>query len=135
MIFVDASAMVAVLLEEPDARTLFMRMQRGPAITSAVAIFETALAVRRRFESTVEQAEADVAKLTRGLGIEIVPIDPTHATLALDAHARFGKGHHPASLNMGDCFAYAMAKAHGAALLYKGDDFVKTDIASAADSA
>jgi len=135
VIFVDASAMVAVLLDEPDARALFMRMQRGPAITSAIAIFETALAVRRRFESTVEQAEADVAKLMSGLGIEIVPIQPAHATLALEAHARYGKGRHPAALNMGDCFAYALAKAHGAALLYKGDDFVKTDIASAVDSA
>lgn len=59
---------------------------------------------------------------------------PDIAAIALEAHARFGKGRHPAALNMGDCFAYALAKAHGAALLFKGDDFVKTDIALAVES-
>ena len=63
--------------------------------------------------------------------IEIVPVDLALARLAADAFARFGKGRHPAALNYGDCFAYALAKANGAALLFKGTDFALTDVASA----
>jgi ribonuclease VapC len=62
------------------------------------------------------------------LGFRIVPIAASEFELAMDAYARFGKGRHPTRLNLGDCFAYACAKANRARLLFKGDDFAKTDI-------
>jgi len=135
MIFVDASALAAIILREPEADRFIDALSRGErAVTSPLAIFEAALAVRRRFESTVREAVADVDELVSDLAIEIVPIERSQGHHALDAFDRFGKGRHPAGLNMGDCFAYALAKAHGAALLFKGDDFVKTDIAAAVES-
>lgn len=66
------------------------------------------------------------------LGISIVPTDQQQATLAAEAFLRFGKGRHPAGLNLGDCFSYALAKSLNAPLLYKGEDFGRTDIGSAA---
>ena len=135
MIFVDASALAAIILREPEADRFIDALSRGErAVTSPLAVFEAALAVRRRFESTVREAVADVDELVSDLAIEIVPIERSQGHDALDAFDRFGKGRHPAGLNMGDCFAYALAKAHGAALLFKGDDFVKTDIAAAVES-
>lgn len=65
------------------------------------------------------------------LGIELVPISAIHADLAIEAFRRYGKGLHPAGLNFGDCFAYALAKERGEPLLFKGDDFAQTDIVSA----
>lgn len=135
MIFVDASALAAIILREPEADRFIDVLSRGErAVTSPLAVFEAALAVRRRFESTVREAVADVDELVSDLAIEIVPIERSQGHGALEAFDRFGKGRHPAALNMGDCFAYALAKAHGAALLFKGDDFVKTDIALAVES-
>jgi len=134
MIFVDASALAAIILREPEADRFIDALSRGErAVTSPLSVFEAALAVRRRFESTVHEAVADVDELVSDLAIEIVPIERSQGHSALEAFDRFGKGRHPAALNMGDCFAYALAKAHGAALLFKGDDFVKTDIAVAVE--
>jgi ribonuclease VapC len=134
MIFVDASALAAIILREPEADWFIDALSRGErAVTSPLAVFEAALAVRRRFESTVREAVADVDELVSDLAIEIVPIERSQGHSALEAFDRFGKGRHPAALNMGDCFAYALAKAHGSALLFKGDDFVKTDIAVAVE--
>ena len=74
-------------------------------------------------------AHQDVVNFIAARRIAIVPIGDQEADAALDAHRRFGKERHPARLNMGDCFAYACAKTNGAALLYKGDDFARTDLA------
>lgn len=136
MIFVDASALVAMIVGEPDAAILADALDRSTAaFTSPIAVFEAVLGVRRVRKSTLAEAQADVDSVLDAAGIEVVPIHPTVANGALDAHALYGKGRgHPAQLNMGDCFAYAMAKSRGAALLFKGDDFVHTDIRSAAAS-
>jgi ribonuclease VapC len=78
-----------------------------------------------------EAARQRVKLFLDELGFEVVSIESREFALATAAYARYGKGRNPAKLNMGDCFAYACAKAHGAALLFKGDDFVLTDIGSA----
>ena len=70
-------------------------------------------------------------ELLKSLAIEIVTISPEQADLAREAYQKFGKGNHPAKLNLGDCFAYALAKARGEPLLFKGDDFRLTDIEAA----
>ena len=76
------------------------------------------------------EARAEVAEFLERAGIDVVPIDRVAGDIAIDAHARYGKGSgHPARLNLGDCFAYAMAKQHGVPLLYKGADFSQTDLA------
>ena len=128
--FVDASVLVAILLEADDAKELSARIERSERrLTSPLSIYEAALAVCRVHSKSVPEAESRVRALVRLAGIPIEPVVDETASLALEAHAKFGKGRHPARLNMGDCFAYAMAKHHGVPLLYKGDDFSQTDLA------
>jgi len=136
MIFVDASALVAMITGEPDAPVLADALDGSAAVfTSPIAIFEAVLGVRRVRNSTLAEAQADVDSVLDAAGIEVVPIHPTIANGALEAFALYGKGRgHPAQLNMGDCFAYAMAKSRGAALLFKGDDFAHTDFPPAVAS-
>lgn len=129
MIFVDASALCAILLNETDSdRFAEKLMNRAGLVTSAIAVFEAVAAVARSVNGGVAAARHDVADLLEANSIRLVPIGDAERELALDAFDRFGKGRHPARLNMGDCFAYACARTHGAALLFKGDDFSLTDI-------
>jgi ribonuclease VapC len=129
--FVDASALLAILLQEPEADILADRLaEPGKKLTSAVALFETVAALMRRKAVSRMVAEDLVRRLLVLAGIEIVPVDDTVGRAALEAFDRYGKGGgHPAQLNMGDCFAYAVARIHGVALLYKGNDFARTDLA------
>jgi ribonuclease VapC len=130
--FVDASAMCAILLEEPEARAIELKLAEAQArFTSPVAVFETVLAVMRHKAVQPDKARAAVARFIDTTRIEQLVIGDAEREAALDAMARFGKGRHPARLNMGDCFAYACAKVHGVPLLFKGDDFAQTDIAQA----
>jgi ribonuclease VapC len=132
MIFVDASAMTAALKSEPAADRIFDCLEGdGPFFTTPIAVYETALAVARISKSTVPDAIADVIEFLSASSIEVRPIAAEHGVAALSAFARFGKGRHPAKLNMGDCFAYAAAKARNAKILFVGDDFVHTDLESA----
>lgn len=86
----------------------------------------------RKRHASVEEAEEDVNEFLRVAGISAVPITERDAETALSAFSRYGKGRgHPARLNLGDCFAYAVARNHRTALLFKGEDFEKTDIPSA----
>jgi ribonuclease VapC len=135
--FVDASAIVAILTQEAGADMLAGTLEEALSpITSAIAVYEATLGVRRKRRSTVEEAQKDVADFLRLTGIRLVPIARDEADRALDAFARFGKGRgHPAQLNMGDCFAYAMAKAHRTSLLFNGNDFAMTDIPAATSHA
>jgi ribonuclease VapC len=131
MIFVDASALVAILTREPEARALVDRLGHETGrLTSSLAVFEAALAVARKRGVTVEEARRDVLDFVRGAQMTIREIGEEEGFIAIDAHARYGKGRHPAGLNMGDCFAYACAKLSGATLLYKGADFDATDLRS-----
>lgn len=129
MIFVDASAFVAILTEEPEADELGARLLASSTrMTSAIAVYEATLAVARKKGFELDAVALRVERFMRSLGIDTVEIGEPHARLAIDAHARYGKGRHPAALNMGDCFAYACAKLTGAELLYKGVDFDLTDL-------
>lgn len=132
--FVDASAIVAILTREPDAEALadVLDDARSP-ITSPIAVFEATLGLCRKRHASVEEAAADVREFMAAGGVRCVPITPKEGETALAAFARYGKGRgHPAQLNLGDCFAYAVARNYGARLLFKGDDFSKTDIGPAA---
>ena len=134
MIVVDASAIVAMLTREPDADTLLSALATaGPAETTPIAVYEAVLGLSRKRQWSVAEAETHVGDFLRAAGVAVQPIQPETVHVALEAFARYGKGRgHRARLNLGDCFIYAQAKAGGASLLYKGDDFSKTDIESAA---
>ncbi|MBB6306647.1 type II toxin-antitoxin system VapC family toxin [Xanthobacter tagetidis] len=129
-LFIDASALVAILNEEPEA-LLFLRLIEEAClpVTSPVATFETVLAVMRITGWDAGAAQDFVTELLAMLGIAQEPVTPAIASEAVSAFARFGKGRHPAALNLGDCFAYGAARTLGAALLFTGDDFSRTDIA------
>lgn len=130
--FVDASALCAILLEEPEGEALALKLsQASYRLTSAVAVFETVRALVRVIEMDVAAARAVVTHFLDGAEIRTVEIGDAEREVALDAMDRFGKGRHPAKLNMGDCFAYACARTHAAPLLFKGDDFSRTDITAA----
>jgi ribonuclease VapC len=128
--FVDASALVAILLDEPEADRIAAALDTNDThLTSPVAIFETVAALMRRKGCSRSIAEQWVQAALATARIGIVPITEEIGRVALDAYDRYGKGRrHPAQLNMGDCFAFACARVHGVALLYKGDDFAKTDL-------
>jgi ribonuclease VapC len=132
MTFVDASAIVAMLTEEADGDELAGRLAKYPgSVTSAIALYEAAIAIARRRSWAIDEAVGLVDGFIALARIDIVPIGAAEARAAIEAFDRFGKGRGPARLNMGDCFAYACAKVHGLPLLFKGDDFAKTDIAAA----
>jgi ribonuclease VapC len=132
MIFVDASAMVSILAGEADSDTIADRMERtSNRLCSAISIWEAMAAMSHRFGFGPVAARRDVEMFRQEAGLRLVVIGETEAELAAIAYAKFGKGRHPAALNMGDCFAYACAKSNNAKLLFKGDDFSKTDIAVA----
>lgn len=128
--FVDASAIIAVLTYEEE-KTRFettLRDSDRTIITSPLAIYEAVLGVRRKLSCSLTEAKRSVADFLKEAEAEIAAIDKEVGDMALAAFERFGKGQHRASLNMGDCFAYACAKMNRVPLLCKGDDFVHTDI-------
>lgn len=130
--FVDASALTAMLTDESDARVLLARMQSYPKrITSPLAVWETVVAVARILGLTARDAESAVEDYLKLMGITVVAVVAETRTLAIDAYDRYGKSRHPAALNFGDCFAYACAWHERVPLLYKGDDFPQTDIEAA----
>ena len=128
--FVDASALVAILTEEPEARAFTDAIDRaGRAMTSPVAIFEALSAIRRKKPEDVAVLMANLGEFLVRAHVTVEPVTEEVGYTAAVVHARYGKGSgHPARLNLGDCFAYAMAKQHGIPLLYKGDDFSQTDL-------
>ncbi len=130
--FIDASALTAILAGEPGSEQLVMRLERTKRrITSPLAIWETATAVARILgmpPSTASKGVLDYLSLAK---IEIVAIPVETGMIALDAFDRYGKGRHRAQLNFGDCFAYACARHFSQPLLFKGNDFTHTDIEAA----
>ena len=128
MIAVDTSALVAVVLGEPDAERYLDALEGSPACLSLVSLVEAGMVVEARQGA---DAARDLHILVNGTIDHLVPLDADHAHAAVNGWRRFGKGRHPAGLNFGDCFAYAVARLAGLPLLFKGDDFAQTDIASA----
>jgi ribonuclease VapC len=129
-LFLDASAIVAIIAREPEAGSLLDRLEWEPEPrTSAIAVWEASRGMMNVRGVDLDEARGLVADFLQTYAIGNVGIGGAEGKAALDAHDRYGKGNHPARLNMGDCFAYACAKTNGAELLYKGDDFALTDLA------
>ncbi|HEV7324331.1 MAG TPA: type II toxin-antitoxin system VapC family toxin [Bosea sp. (in: a-proteobacteria)] len=131
-IVVDSSAIIAILLKEPE-RALFVSIldDSADACISAVTFVETFMVAMSR----VSNFSFDhYIALMDGFGIRRVPVDDDQSVTSAQAFLRFGKGRHPAKLNLGDCFSYALAKSLNAPLLYKGEDFGRTDIVAAVAS-
>ena len=126
---VDTSALIAILLNEPDAEMLSAAIaSANPRIISAVSALEASIVIESK------KGETGLALLDELLSLaqfEIVAFDDTQQRIARVAYRRYGKGRHPAGLNFGDCCAYALAKARNETLLFKGNDFNQTDITPA----
>jgi ribonuclease VapC len=133
-VIIDTSALIAILRAEDDASDMALAIERAAARRiSAASYLETAVVIdasrdpiaSRRFDELVDVAE-----------LRVEPVTHDQARIARDAYRDFGKGSgHKADLNFGDCFAYALAKATGEALLFKGNDFSHTDITPALPAA
>jgi ribonuclease VapC len=131
--FVDASAIIAILTRETEASYLSGLLARAKdPMTSALAIFEATVGIARKRNVSVELVQSDLEEFLAAAKIRTVEISGPEALEALSAFSRYGKGRgHPAQLNLGDCFAYAVARTNDVPLLFKGEDFSKTDIAIA----
>lgn len=129
--FLDASAMVAIMMAEAGASALEERCGEAEEILcSALSLWEAARAAARKRTLPMSIVRSDIDAFVTDFSLRLVPIGNAEVGIAIAAHERYGKGTgHPARLNMGDCFAYACAKANNAVLLYKGHDFSKTDLA------
>jgi len=131
--FVDTSAIVAILASEPEARACAAKLEVArAAITAGHVILEASMRLSTILGLAPTVADRLVTRALREARISVVPITEEIAHLAVAAFERYGKGHgHRARVNFGDCLSYACAKSHGAALLFKGDDFSHTDIVRA----
>ena len=127
---VDSSALVAILKEEPEARALLQVLNDhvGELRMSAASYVETGIVFDRNHSP---QLADRLDRLIREFEIEIVPVALEQARHARFAHRHFGSGNHPARLDFGDCFSYALARATGEPLLSRGTDFAATDIDTA----
>ena len=126
---IDSSALLAIFLEEPDASIYASAILNDRRrLISAATLAETSIvAIRRRQPDPIVALDI----LMTWLRLVVIPVDHEQALLARDGFRRFGKGRHPAGLNFGDCFSYALAKQRGELLLFKGNDFSQTDVAVA----
>ena len=126
---IDTSVLIAILQLEPEAVRMLAAIKKADRrAMSAATLVEAGIVVETR---SGEQGARDLDAAVARMRIEIVPLTASHAAHARRAFRRYGKGRHLARLNPGDCFAYALAKASGEPLLFKGEDFSKTDIAVA----
>ena len=123
---IDTSAFLAMLQDEPDRRS-FTEAIEAAAVrrTSAATFLEASMVVQSRYGA---EGLHRLDRLIESAGIDVVAVDPAQARVARRAFGDFGKGRHPAGLNYGDCFAYALARQLGEPLLCKGDDFSRTDL-------
>lgn len=129
-VFADASALVRIMAGEDDADALADALEAdADRLCSAVAVRETVAGLCRSYAFSIPAAREHVVRFLEAGGFRLVGIGEQELRPATDAYARYGKGRHRAALNMGDCFAYACAKANRAKLLYKGEDFARTDLA------
>jgi ribonuclease VapC len=125
-VFVDASAIVAILTEEDDAQALAAALESATdAITSPIAVWEAAASISRK---TGKRAANELADILAFLDLADVAIEPVDIAATVAAIAAFDRYGHAADLNMGDCFAYAFAKTRKVPMLYKGKDFTLTDL-------
>jgi len=125
---IDTSALLAILQDEPERRTFTEAIEAAETRSISAATFvETSIVIESRYGTAgLRDLDALIATAT----IALVPVDADQAQIARTAFSQFGKGRHPAGLNYGDCFSYALAKALGEPLLYKGSDFAQTDVSA-----
>lgn len=123
MIAVDTSALMAIVLGEPASEACMQTLEaEGEVLISAGTLAEALIVAARR------DVADEVDLLVGGLGFTVVPVSEPMARKVAQAYAQWGKGVHPAGLNFGDCFAYAVAQDHDCPLLFVGDDFARTDL-------
>ena len=123
MIAVDTSALMAILLGEPDAEIVMQVLDEADALCISAGTLAEAMIVADR-----RAVGAEMQQLIEGLGIEVVTVTQPGADAVAAAYRAWGKGIHPAGLNFGDCFAYGLAAERNCPLLFVGDDFGKTDV-------
>jgi ribonuclease VapC len=122
----DTSALLALLLDEPEAESFRIALEGDDSrLVAAVTLLETAIVIEAR---KGEAGGRELDLLIHKADMTIVPVDAEHVAEARRAYRRYGRGRHAAGLNFGDVFAYALARATGEPLLFKGDDFARTDI-------
>jgi ribonuclease VapC len=121
----DSSAIIAILNKEPEARRFVTLISSSSALFVSAATLVEASIVASRVAGAI--GVEDVSKFLTRFGVTIAEVDEIQARLAVQAHLTFGKGRHPAKLNMGDCFVYSLAKQKSLPILFKGTDFAKTD--------
>ena len=132
MMVIDTSALIAILSDEPERRVFNELIEAATATSiSAANLLEARMVLfARSGDNAVSALDAFVLKS----GMTVMEVSPRMADIAFDAYRRFGKGTgHAAALNYGDCFSYALAKHLGAPLLFKGDDFSRTDVRAATE--
>jgi ribonuclease VapC len=124
---VDTSALLAVLQDEPERRSFNEAIEAADSAALSVASFvETSIVIEARYGADGLRA---LDRFIERAGIVVAAVDLEQGKVARDAFSRFGKGRHPAALNFGDCFSYALARVLGEPLLFKGEDFARTDVA------
>jgi ribonuclease VapC len=130
MIVIDSSALMAILLHEPEREQFFdLIASTTTRLVSAVTVIEAGMVAYGRAKGP---GLAELTDLLAVIDAEIIPFNDEQARLAIDCFIRYGKGHNPkARLNMGDCASYALAQSRRIPLLFKGEDFAATDIISA----
>jgi ribonuclease VapC len=129
VIFIDTSTFVAVLANEPDRDSFLKAIDAADRrITSPVVRLESCIVLSRRLDFSPLAAEVQYSRFLEEAKIAEIELTGAIGVAAVACFARFGKGRHPARLNFADCLSYACAKANGATLLFKGDDFAKTDV-------
>jgi ribonuclease VapC len=130
VIAIDTSALIAIFRLEPEADAFLKSIVQAEArVMSALSVLEVSMVMSGGAADSAVFEPLD--EFLAEAGIEIVPFDAEQARLAREAFLRFGKGRHKAGLNLGDCASYALAMARSAALLFKGDDFSRTDVTAA----
>ncbi len=124
---IDTSALIAILESEPQAAIITEAIAQDPVrLLSAISLVETSIVIENRRGNAGKQ---ELDRLLQKAAIEIMEVTAEQAEVARIAYRKYGKGRgHPAQLNFGDCFSYALARVLEQALLFKGDDFNKTDI-------
>ncbi len=126
---VDASALLSIVLGEPDRHRFYTSLGRaGTSALSAVNYVEAGIGADR--DQSPERGRF-LDEVIERFAVQIASVTPLQSEIARDAYRRYGKGRHPAGLNLGDCFAYALAKTRNEPLLFKGEDFTRTDIEAA----
>ena len=127
---IDTSALLAILLDEPDRRMFSLAIESADRrLLSAASLVEASIVLESRFGDEGVRA---LDRLLEVAGVEVVAVDRAQALVAREAHRHYGKGRHPPGLNYGDCFAYALSRTTTEPLLFKGSDFPQTDVLRAA---